>query len=236
MIHKRGGLLRLLRGRLDPRSTLHYLTHFMIKAKENMRRRFFQLLACIPLILLVTAPVSTVQNSPKPIVLQSVSPEKIRDNKLEQALLKALGEDVSDSEYPVQYYYNRVDLNGDGKPEVLAYVFGQTVCGTGGCNAFVFQPTNNGYQLISAISLARNPIIVSEQQTQGWKDLIMFVAGGGIQPGHYVVLQFNGQQYPENPTLAPAKPLDYKAKGIAYVVDKGIVRRGILLRQHKTTD
>jgi len=206
------------------------------RAEENMKRRFFQLLACLPLILLVIAPVSTAQNSPKPIVLRSVPPEKIRDNKLEQALMKALGEDVGDSEHPVHYYYNRVDLNSDGKPEVLVYVFGQSVCGTGGCSAFVFQPKNNEYQLISAISPARNPIMVSERQTQGWRDLIMFVSGGGIQPGYYVVLQFNGKQYPENPTIAPAKPLDYRAKGIAYRVDNGTVRSGIILWRHKATD
>src|SRR5215471_4534709 len=74
-------------------------------------------------------------------------------------------------EYPkvpegeIDYYYNRVDLDGDGEPEVLVYLFGPHVCGTGGCGALVFKSTRGGYRIVGNIVLARNPIIVSEHKT-----------------------------------------------------------------------
>lgn len=202
-------------------------------AEENMKSRSFQLLACMHLILFVLASISAAQQGPKPVILRRAQSEKFRDNKLEQAIMRVLGEVGRDSENPVYYYYNRVDLSRDGKPEVLVYVFGRSVCGTGGCSALVFQAEDNEYKLISEIVPARNPIIVSQSHTHGWKDLIMLVVGGGVQSGYYAVLEFNGQQYPQNPTVAPAKPLKFRAKGVAYVNGSGIAGSGIILRPNK---
>ena len=55
--------------------------------------------------------------------------------------------------------------------------------------AYVFEPDGDSYRLITDIALARNPIIVSDHKTNGWKDLIMFVAGGGTLPGYYKVIK-----------------------------------------------
>jgi hypothetical protein len=199
-----------------------------------MKSRSFQFLTYLHLLLFVLASVSAAQQGPKPVVLRRVQSEKARDSKLDKAIMRILGEDGGGSDHPVNYYYNRVDLNGDGKPEVLVYVFGPSVCGTGGCTSFVFQSEGNGYKLISEISPARNPIIVSQSRTHGWNDLIMFVSGGGIQPGYYVLLAFNGRQYPQNPTVAPAKPLRFRAKGTAYVDGSGASGSGLILRPHNT--
>ncbi len=121
-------------------------------------------------------------------------------------------------------------MNGDAAPEVLVYVFGQMVCGTGGCNAFVFQSLRGEYNLVTEFSPARNPIIVSEQKTRGWHDLIMFVAGGGVLPGYYAVLSFDGTTYPDNPTVERAAPLKFRARGTAYLVGSASSKSGMILR------
>jgi hypothetical protein len=58
---------------------------------------------------------------------------------------------------------------------------------------------------------------VSPHRRNGWNDLIVFVSGGGIQPGYYAVLPFDGKKYPENPTIEPAMPLRERVKGMAYL-------------------
>ena len=195
-----------------------------------MKSRRFQFLGATLSFLFALTSMSAAQQGPKPVVLRSALSDKLRDNKLEQAIMRALGDVGSDSKNPVYYYYNRVDLSGDGKPEVLVYVFGRSVCGTGGCSAFVFQAETSEYKLISEIVPARNPIIVGRSRTHGWKDLIMLVQGGGVQPGYYAVLEFDGQQYPQNPTVFPAKPLKTRVGGTAYVSGSGVASTGLRLR------
>jgi hypothetical protein len=84
------------------------------------------------------------QDSKNPIIVRRVHSETARDPRLEEAISSALNEGGTSSNDPgaheeIRYYYNKVDLNGDGKPEVLVFLFGKEMCGTGGCRAFVFQ-------------------------------------------------------------------------------------------------
>ena len=44
-------------------------------------------------------------------------------------------------------------------------------------------------------------------RTNGWRDLSVLVAGGGIIPGYQAVLQFDGRAYPSNPSMQ--KPLSH---------------------------
>lgn len=103
------------------------------------------------------------------------------------------------------------DLNRDNQPEALVYAMGTTagngeadLCGSGGCNLYVLSLAATGYRLVSSISLARPPVRVLRHSTNGWRDLGVWVAGGGINPGHEAQLRFDGHRYPANPTMAPA--------------------------------
>lgn len=141
--------------------------------------------------------------------------------------MQKVREDLDDK---VQYYYNLTDLNGDGKAEAIVYVEGPTWCGTSGCVALIFQQAKNDYTLVSEINLARAPIIISPRKTSGWHDIIMYVAGGGILPGYYTRLKFDGSKYLDNPTLPKMLKSTSELKGVAYIGEyMTSKRRGIVL-------
>src|SRR5215467_2770754 len=91
------------------------------------------------LMLLQTAVVARAQHSARPLITRSVKSERVRDEKLEEAIRRTFPEYPRTAEGEIDYYYNRVDLDGDGKPEVLVFLFGPHVCGTGGCGVLVFK-------------------------------------------------------------------------------------------------
>lgn len=129
-----------------------------------------------------------------------VQSETEPDLKLEEAFSKEYG--LKRGEDKVRYYYNRIDLNGDGKPETFVYLTGPTVCGTGGCSALIVQKADGQYKIASRFSLVRPPIIIRDQVTNGWKNIIMYVSGGGME-GRYKELIFNEGTYPQNPSIQP---------------------------------
>ena len=156
--------------------------------------------------------------------------ERSPDPEIEKAILKTLRDDDF-TEGEIRYYYNRVDLNGDGNFEAIVHLVGAAICGTGGCDTLILQPARGGYRIISTIGLTRTPVIVSTQKTVGWSDLIVYVSGGGIIPGHYVALHFNGRTYPENPTVLPALGPRARIRGKAFVADEVSPGTGITLRR-----
>jgi uncharacterized protein YecT (DUF1311 family) len=100
-----------------------------------------------------------------------------------------------------RYLDASVDLNGDGKPELIIHVVGGTACASGGCPTLVFTPAGSGYRLVTTISVTQAPIHVSSVRTLGWRNLIVHVSGGAAQPGDFE-LAFDGKSYPRNPTVA----------------------------------
>ncbi len=109
------------------------------------------------------------------------------------------------------YAQASVDLNGDGTDEVLAYVMGPMVCGSGGCNLYVLAPDGGnggeGWRVVTRTSVTRTPVGVLTTSTNGWRDLAVSIGGGGANAG-WVRLTFDGRTYPSNPTAPPATPLD----------------------------
>jgi hypothetical protein len=134
-------------------------------------------------------------------------------NRSERDLVAALRGMYSEDVGEARYFLSWFDLNGDGTPEAIAHVVGPRVCGTGGCDTHIFARRGRGYRLISTIGLSRPLIVASRRRTQGWRNLIVYIAGGGILPGYYVELRFNGRAYPENPTVGPAKRVGGEPKG-----------------------
>lgn len=123
------------------------------------------------------------------------------DPVIAAAIRAALGGD-----WEAHYFDATVDLNGDGRPEVVAYVAGPMVCGTGGCPVFIFTPAEEGYRLVGSLSVVQPPVRVSTASSNGWRDLVVGIGGGGVAAGN-AVLKFDGTSYPTNPTVAPAEPV-----------------------------
>ncbi|MBN8192258.1 hypothetical protein JI667_08865 [Bacillus sp. NTK074B] len=152
-----------------------------------------------------------------------IQSETVPDPKLEEAFSKAL--DLKRGEDRVQYYYNHVDLNEDQQPETFVYVIGFPVCGSGGCSGVLFTKENNDYKLITVFSLVRSPIIIQDEKTNGWKNIIMYVSGGGIKGG-YKQLRFDGKTYPSNPSVQPdVQP--GKISGVVIINDDISKKEGI---------
>jgi hypothetical protein len=180
---------------------------------------------------------------PAPIVVRTVAPSTTPDPRLEEALRLALfpvrvddgqghGPDPGSEEWKqarrtllarrcaeagsLRYAWNRVDLNGDGTPEVVATVVGPFVCGTGGCPLLIFQERKGSLVPLTTMSLFKEPLIVSERRSNGWKNLISRVRLDAAR-STYAVLPFDGRSYPTNPSVPPAQPLQKKEPGTAYL-------------------
>lgn len=124
------------------------------------------------------------------------------DAAIEAAILKASPAyvkavvDAKDRSAWARYIYSRVDLNGDGRDEVLVYLLGSVFCGTGGCTMQVFTRAEDGYALVGNFPTSRTPVSVSAAKTGGWNDILRLESGGGMAPS-YVRHAFDGTQYVE---------------------------------------
>jgi hypothetical protein len=179
----------------------------------------------------------------EPTVLRTVPPLTRPDRSLEQALRLQLfpvqvndgqghGPDPGSQEWqqarrtlikrrceqagPLRYVWSRVDLNDDGAPEVVATVLGSSFCGTGGCELLIFQQRQGRLEPVTAMGLFKEPLIVSDQKTNGWRNLISRVRWDAGR-STYALLPFDGRSYPTNPSGPPARPLQGTERGIAYL-------------------
>jgi hypothetical protein len=137
-----------------------------------------------------------------------------QQNSLKQFMreyLKAEAEDLEDDDTTFSSAF--VDLNEDGKKEVIVYLSGRDWCGTGGCVMLVLAPKESTYRVVSEVTITRPPIRVLNTKTKGWRDIAVLLAGGGIRHPYEARLQFDGRSYPKNPTAAPAQRLREKVAG-----------------------
>ncbi|HXB75255.1 MAG TPA: hypothetical protein VNY05_43885 [Candidatus Acidoferrales bacterium] len=109
------------------------------------------------------------------------------------------------------------DLDGDGKPEAIVYLAGRDWCGTGGCHTVILSYVGESWKVITRVSITRPPIRLLKSKSNGWYDLGVWVQGGGIQPGYEAQLRFDGEMYPENPSVPPAKQLGSNLPGTVMI-------------------
>ena len=110
----------------------------------------------------------------------------------------------------VRYLDASIDLNDDGRSELVVHVVGKAACGSGGCQTLIFTPAGSGHRLVSSISVTSPPIKASSTRTAGWRNLIVRVSGGGAK-ARDVELLSDGKSYTTNPTVVgpqvgPAAP------------------------------
>ena len=156
------------------------------------------------------------------------SSETAPDAEIEQAIVESLGGDRTALKQ-TRYYYDRIDLSGDGKPEALVYLSGSYTCGTGGCKMLVLEQSGQRYQLVSKMTLVNAPVIVSSEKSAGWNDLVLEVAGGGAAK-HYAQMKFDGSAYPVNPSTAPEVAPNATVNGTAVMNDGMTAGGGIALQ------
>lgn len=71
---------------------------------------------------------------------------------------------------------------------------------------FVLSPSNDGYVIVTRMSVVQVPVRVASTTTDGWRDLVVGVGGGGPEAG-FARLRYDGSGYPTNPTVPPAEPV-----------------------------
>ena len=110
-----------------------------------------------------------------------------------------------------------VDLRGSGARQAIVYLTGPDWCGSGGCTALILDSAGASFKIVTSLSVTRLPIYVLKSTTNGWRDIAVLVAGGGIFNAYEARLRFNGKSYPDNPTVAPAQPIKGKADGTVVI-------------------
>jgi hypothetical protein len=141
-------------------------------------------------------------------------PTSKQAESLKTFLQKNLGESYPpfEREGPTRYSSAFVDLKDDGTKDVIVYVSGRGWCGTGGCVMLILAPEGESYRVVTETTITRPPIRVLATKSNGWHDISVLVAGGGIQPGYEAGISFDGKTYPSNPSVLPAHPLENSAR------------------------
>jgi hypothetical protein len=131
---------------------------------------------------------------------------------LKAFLQSYLGKPESKEDEDDEYLVAWVDLNDDGKQEAIVYVYGRSWCGSGGCSTLVLTPQGTTYRVVTKMTVTRLPIRVMREKSHDWHDISVTVGGGRI-PAHEARMTFDGEAYPSNPTVAPARPIEGVVQG-----------------------
>jgi hypothetical protein len=109
------------------------------------------------------------------------------------------------------------DLNGDGIPEAIVYLGPGHFCGSGGCNTLILARDKSSWKIVTIMTITRPPICVLKDAANGWRDVTVWVEGGGIYPGYEALLRFDGSSYPSNPTVPRAQKLEREVEGVVVI-------------------
>jgi len=101
--------------------------------------------------------------------------------------------------------YSRIDLDGDGMKEVIAWESGWA--GTSGGSLWVLSEKRNEYKQIFQTDTTWSPIILLPSSHHGWKDFAFLQTGGGLET-HYISVFHNGRSYTtlDGPELTEIPP------------------------------
>jgi len=168
-------------------------------------------------ISLATTLLAAVSLLASDLLAQKHEAEKPSPEVTLRAYLQEYVKNPAYDDRTVRYVAAFVDLKDDGVRQAIVYFTDRDSCGSGGCATVILEPIGSSYKIVTELTIVRRPIRVLETKSNGWHDLGVIVAGGGIQMGYEAILPFDGKSYPTNPTVPPAKKSDGKAKGIIVI-------------------
>lgn len=111
---------------------------------------------------------------------------------------------------PTRYLAGRIDLDGNGREEIVVHLSGRKACTRKGCTTAIYAPDGkDGYRRVASIAATILPIGAGTARSAGWRDLIVHVRGGRAK-STMLELFFDGTTYPANPhardpLIVPAK-------------------------------
>ena len=127
--------------------------------------------------------------------------EKIKEQQ-EQTLCNAIAAEMglTDRVLTAEFVYHarKIDLNNDGRTEIVVWVPTRDLGGTSGYPIAAYTETANGLQRV-LYEEDWTPIILLASVTNGWHELAIKVAGGGVDP-YFRIMQFRDGKYTEGRT------------------------------------
>jgi hypothetical protein len=145
----------------------------------------------------------------------------IQESQLKLATADWLRTEQSSSDETLAFYA-LIDLNNDGLKDGLVLLGGPNWTGSGGSTLLVFEAKPKGqggpdlytpFEFVSRTTLVNPPIVVGEITSNGWKEIYVYVSGGGAQSG-WVALRFDGSEYPLNPSIQERLSTDRRLEGV----------------------
>lgn len=123
------------------------------------------------------------------------------------------------------YLYNKVNLKGFTKHEILVYLEGPKFCSENGGTLLVINEKNSEYIINSKIVGVIPPVIVCDNKNNGYNDLIIKIINKGNE--EFRILKYNGNSYPIDPLKGEKLRRGIKISGIAVISDDLFYRKGI---------
>lgn len=113
-----------------------------------------------------------------------------------------------------RFEYVRIDLNDDGRRDALVmmklpYSYW---CKEKGCRTVIFEAQNDTFEVATELTLVRGPILISENRTNNWKDLIIR-EDARARDARHVLMKHNGAGYPSYTDRQPTFSVMREFKG-----------------------
>jgi hypothetical protein len=134
----------------------------------------------------------------------------IRPSEPLKAFLRSYLNHEEDPDITTKINVVNVKTNGGKNEEFLVYISGQRWCGSGGCTMLILESDKSSFTILGRVTIVRLPIRILSSMNNGHPDIGVQVSEGGIQPDYEAVLSFDGEAYPENPSIPPAR----KVRGV----------------------
>jgi hypothetical protein len=154
-------------------------------------------LAAVLLVMLFAPAIGIAQSRPDPLKL------------FLQNYVGTPDAETKTTEYSVAF----ADLKDDGSKDAIVYLSSDGWCGTGGCTMLILTSEGASYRVVTKATVTRLPIRVLSTKSNGWHDIGVGLAGGGIQFSYEAILSFDGKTYPENPSTVPVRQSSKRAHG-----------------------
>lgn len=91
----------------------------------------------------------------------------------------------AETQTETRYYYNYIDINEDGTDEIFAIVIGEYTEQDNGDPALLLTAEADGsFAVIKSFDGVHTPILISEELTNGWHDIIYQVYGRDTDDGY----------------------------------------------------